>query len=101
MRRAGQRIELAPIIIDHDEGRLTLRDVFSKRYYYGRSIPAFAAEHDGAVGQQGRDVLTAYWAHRDDLARRPLHAAGMVGMRAMEAVGYALGAASARRDHAR
>ena len=101
MRRAGQRIELAPIIIDHDEGRLTLRDVFSKRYYYGRSIPAFAAEHDGAVGQQGRDVLTAYWAHRDDLARRPLHAVGMVGMRAMEAVGYALGAASARRDHAR
>lgn len=101
MRLAGQRIELAPIIIDHDEGRLTLRDVFSKRYYYGRSIPAFAAEHDGAVGQQGRDVLTAYWAHRDDLARRPLHAAGMVGMRAMEAVGYALGAASARRDHAR
>lgn len=98
MRRAGLRIELAPIVIDHDEGRLTLREVFAKRYYYGRSIPAFAAEHDGAVEAQGRAVLGAYWAHRRDLARRPMSSAGMVAMRAMEAVGYGYGAWSARRD---
>ncbi|HIZ98893.1 MAG TPA: glycosyltransferase family 2 protein, partial [Candidatus Janibacter merdipullorum] len=36
MRSTGAGIELAPIIIDHDEGRLTVRDVWSKRYYYGR-----------------------------------------------------------------
>ena len=98
MRTAGMRIELAPIIIDHDEGRLTLRDIFAKRYYYGRSIPAFAAQHSGAVGGQGRDVLRAYWAHRRELAQRPLLSAAMFGMRGMEAVGYLSGAASARRD---
>ena len=101
MRAAGMRIELAPIIIDHDEGRLTLRDIFAKRYYYGRSIPAFSAEHDGAVSGQGKDVLTAYWAHRRDLARRPLLTVGMLGMRAMEAAGYLYGAASAKRDASR
>ena len=100
MRAAGMRIELAPIIIDHDEGRLTLRDIFSKRYYYGRSIPAFAAEHDGAVAGQGRDVARAYWAHRKDLAKQPVLALGMLGMRAMEAVGYSYGALSTRRDGA-
>lgn len=98
MRRDGYRIELAPIVIDHDEGRLTLKDVFGKRYYYGRSIPAFASEHDGAVEAQGKAVLGAYWAHRGDLVRRPVHAAGMVAMRGMEAVGYGYGAWSARRD---
>lgn len=100
MRRAGHRIELAPIVIDHDEGHLTLRDVFDKRRYYGRSIPALEAEHDGAVSDQGRAVLGAYWSHRGDLARRPLHAAGMVAMRAMEAVGYGYGAWTARREAA-
>ena len=42
MRAAGARIELAPVLVDHDEGRLSLRSVLEKRYYYGRSLPAFA-----------------------------------------------------------
>lgn len=100
MRAAGRRIELAPIVVDHDEGRLTVSDVLRKRYYYGRSIPAFASEHDGAVGAQGRALLQAYAAHRTLLLRRPAHAAGMVALRGLEVVGYALGAWKGRADAA-
>lgn len=98
MRRAGQIIELAPIIIDHDEGRLTLGEVFGKRVYYGRSIPLLEEQHDGAVEAQGKALLGAYWAHRRDLVQDPVHAVGMVAMRAMEAVGYQYGAWLGRRD---
>lgn len=98
MLAAGAKIELAPIIIDHDEGRLTLRDVMSKRYYYGRSIPAFAAQHEGAVGAQSKALLKAYADNRGRLLRDPAHAAGMVLMRSMEVVGYSLGARRGRKD---
>ncbi len=100
MLAAGARIELAPIIVDHDEGRLTIRDVLSKRYYYGRSIPALAAEHDGAVGAQGKALLKAYVDHRGQLLRDPVHAGGMVLLRSLEVAGYSLGARRGRRDRA-
>lgn len=98
MRSTGAGIELAPIIIDHDEGRLTVRDVMSKRYYYGRSIPTFATEHEGAVSAQGKAVLSSYLRNHRRLLRDPGHAVGMVALRAMEAGGYALGARRGRRD---
>ncbi len=100
MRSTGAGIELAPIIIDHDEGRLTIADVLRKRYYYGRSIPAFADEHEGAVGAQGRAVLRSYVRNHRRLLRDPAHAVGMVLLRALEAGGYAAGARRGRRDRA-
>lgn len=100
MRSSGAGIELAPIIIDHDEGRLTVRDVMSKRYYYGRSIPAFAEQHEGAVGAQGKAVLRSYLRNHRRLLGDPAHAVGMVALRAMEAGGYAMGARRGRKDRA-
>ena len=97
----GERIELAPVLVDHDEGRLTVRDVLGKRYYYGRSIPAFAARHEGAVGDQGKALLKAYADNRGRLVRDPAHAAGMVVLRGLEVLGYAAGARRGRRDAAR
>lgn len=100
MRRDGLGIALAPVLVDHDEGRLTVADVMRKRFYYGRSIPAFAEAHDGAVSAQGRAVLEAYARNRRRLLRDPAHAAGMVLLRGMEAGAYALGARRGRRDRA-
>lgn len=100
MHAVGARIELADIVVDHDEGRLTLPDVLRKRYYYGRSIPALQDKHEGAVGSQGRALLRSYVDGRGLLARDPLHAAGMVLLRGMEVVGYTLGARRGRRDRA-
>ena len=101
MRGAGLGIELAPIIVDHDEGRLTVADVLRKRYYYGRSIPAFAAQHDGAVGAQGKAVLSSYVRNHRRLLKDPAHAAGMVALRGLEVVGYSLGARRGRKDRAK
>lgn len=98
MRQAGARIELAPVIVDHDEGRLTVRDVLSKRYYYGRSIPALEQQHEGAVGDQGKALAKAYVDNRGRLLRDPVHAAGMVFLRALEAAGYLAGSRRGRRD---
>lgn len=100
LRGAGARIELAPVLVDHDEGRLTIRSVLEKRYYYGRSLPAFAQSHGGAVGQQGRAVARSYLRNWRLLARSPLHSVGMLGLRGLEAGAYVVGARRGRRDRA-
>lgn len=98
MRAAGAPIELAPVLVDHDEGRLTIRTVMEKRYYYGRSLPAFAASHHGAVGKQGRAVAWSYARNWRRLAQDPAHAVGMLVLRALEAGAYVWGARRGRRD---
>lgn len=100
LRDAGARIELAPVLVDHDEGRLTIRSVLEKRYYYGRSLPAFAASHDGAVAAQGRAVARSYARNWRRLAGSPLYAVGMLGLRGLEAGAYVWGARRGRRDQA-
>lgn len=92
MRAAGLPIALADIIIDHDEGHLTLKEIMEKRYYYGLSIPVLQQEHDGAIGTQRSEVLKAYTQNWKHLIRKPGHALGMVFMRALEAIGYLVGA---------
>ena len=56
LRLAGDAVAVAhaSAMIDHDEGRLTVREVLRKRVYYGGSLPAFAAANRGAVGAQVR-----------------------------------------------
>lgn len=97
LRQAGVAVALAPVLIEHDEGRLTLADVWRKRVYYGRSLPSFAAANPGMVGEQGRGTFRAFARHRRRLLRRPALTAGMLGLRAMEAVAYAVGAHQGRR----
>jgi glycosyltransferase involved in cell wall biosynthesis len=93
----GGSIVLAPVIVDHDEGRLTVADVMRKRYYYGQSIPSFASGHGGGVRHQGGAVLRSYARHGRRLAADPGHAAGMVALRSLEAAAYAAGAFRGRR----
>lgn len=83
--------------IDHDEGRLTLREVTRKRVYYGRSLPAFAQANPGAVRTQAKATVGAFLRHRGALLRDPGHAAGLVFMRSVEAGAYLVGAAQGRR----
>ncbi|MCL3837376.1 glycosyltransferase family 2 protein [Aeromicrobium duanguangcaii] len=98
IRESGGTVELAPVIVDHDEGRLTLRDIWQKRYYYGLSLPTLVDQHDGAMADQGAGVLRAYAQNWRRLLGRPGHALGMAGMRLMEAAGYLWGARAGRRQ---
>ena len=80
---------------------LTLRGVLRKRIYYGGSLPAFAANNPGAVRQQAMATVRAFVRHRRRLARDPAHAVGLLGLRALEAAGYAVGAARGARARRR
>lgn len=92
MHRDGAALAHSGAFIYHDEGRLTLRNVLRKRYYYGLSLPSFAASHPGAVGTQARATVDAFVRHRGLLARHPAHALGLMSLRAAEALAYATGA---------
>lgn len=93
---AGVVVAHATGVIDHDEGRLTLRDVLRKRAYYGSSLPTFAAANPGAVRAQVALTLHAFYRHRGRLAADPVHGLGMLFLRGLEAVGYGWGALRAR-----
>lgn len=88
----GIKCAMAREFIAHDEGRLTLSSIVSKRIYYGRSLPVFAEANPGAMRQQGKSTLRAFWRHRRDLARRPLAASGVLVMRTVEFGAYNVGA---------
>ena len=92
LHAAGTVVALCPEpLIVHDEGRLTLRSVLAKRVYYGRSLPAFTAKNPDALAEQGAGVLRALLRHRRRLLRRPVHAGGLLLLRALEAGAYAVG----------
>jgi hypothetical protein len=88
-------------LIEHDEGRLTLREIWRKRTYYGRSLPRLTSAHADALRGQARDLLRAYAANWLLLVRDPAHVPGMLWLRAFEAVGYLAGARQARRTRGR
>lgn len=98
MRCGGSVLARCSAFIEHDEGRLTLRDVLRKRYYYGRSLPSFAANHPGAVSAQAWASVRAFARNRRLLARQPAHALGVVVLRSAEAAAYGVGAWRGRRD---
>lgn len=96
MRMLEQGVAMGHIdtYILHDEGRLTFPDIMRKRYYYGKSLPAYNRAQPGAISKQGAATLQAMVKGLPILAGDPVHGAALVGLRACEAVAYAAGAAS-------
>lgn len=93
----GARLAWADTVVMHDEGHLRLGTVLRKRFYYGRSLPAYRRAHPGAAAAQARATLAAWWRHRRLLAADPAHAAGLLVLRACEAAAWAGGAVAGRR----
>jgi SAM-dependent methyltransferase len=91
-RAAGASIARVPSLIRHDEGRLRLSALITKKFHYGRSVPAYRRKHRGAARGQFRLLRPAFIRHRDKLAREPLTSVGMLGMKSLE---FAAGAAGA------
>ena len=97
LRQSGAGLTHCDAFIDHDEGRLTIRDVVRKRIYYGQSLPAFAATNPGRVRTQATSTARAFLRHRRRLLADPVHGVGLLALRGMEAGGYAVGAWQGRR----
>lgn len=88
----GCALAWIPDLIVHDEGRMSLRFIWSKRYYYGRGLKRYRAEHPGALSEQAGSAVGAYRRHWRRLAAKPSVAAGVVVMRAGELAAYGIGA---------
>jgi glycosyltransferase involved in cell wall biosynthesis len=101
LRGAGLPLVWADALIVHHEGRLTLAGVARKRFYYGRSLPAYLRDQPRAASGQVGATLGAYWRNRRLLAADPAHAAGLLLLRAVEAGAYLGGALAGRRPPAR
>jgi glycosyltransferase involved in cell wall biosynthesis len=93
----GIELAWADAHILHHEGRLGLGGVMRKRFYYGRTVPAYRRAHPGAVRGQAGATLRAMWRHRRLLAADPLHAAGLVVLRGCEVAAWLAGATAGRR----
>lgn len=89
----GCRLAWIPDLIVHDEGAMSLRFIWSKRYYYGRGLKKYRAQHPGALSEQAGSAVGAYRRHWRRLAAKPTVAAGVVFMRAGEFAAYGIGAA--------
>ena len=94
----GCRLGWIPDEIVHDEGRMSLQFIWSKRFYYGRGLARYRRQHPGALADQAGSAVSAYRKHWRRLAARPTVAAGVVFMRAGEFVAYGVGAALGARD---
>lgn len=92
MMADGCRLAWIPDLIVHDEGAMSLGFIWSKRYYYGRGLKRYRAEHPGALADQAGSAVGAYRRHWRRLAAKPTVAAGVVVMRAGEFAAYGVGA---------
>jgi hypothetical protein len=91
--RGGRRMAHIDTVILHDEGHLTVPFILRKRYYYGKSLPAYNRAQPGAIAAQGRATLSAMARGLPILAGQPVHAAALAVLRLAEATAYAAGAA--------
>lgn len=89
---AGATLAWADTMVVHHEGRLGPLRLARKRFYYGRSIPAYRRANPGAVSGQIGATLGALWRHRRLLAADPAHAAGLLALRGWEVAAYLAGA---------
>jgi glycosyltransferase involved in cell wall biosynthesis len=97
LRAHGVPLAWADTMVVHDEGHLRLGAVLRKRFYYGRSLPGLHRAQPGAAAAQARSTLAAYWRHRRRLAADPVHAVGLLVLRACEAAAWAGGALAGPR----
>ncbi|HEY9085192.1 MAG TPA: glycosyltransferase [Candidatus Tyrphobacter sp.] len=77
--------------IRHDEGRLTLRGMFRKKLYYGRSWPRFVRKHGVAALRRLNPARGSLVRNLGRIMRRPLLGAGLVFMKSVELTGIVLG----------
>jgi glycosyltransferase involved in cell wall biosynthesis len=92
MRIAGSTpIAFAAARILHDEGKQSLRDLFRKKYYYGRSMPAFVRKHGSEALKRISPLRPSLFAGIGTMLRHPVRGGGLVVMKAAEFAGGLLG----------
>ena len=91
---AGYHIGRVASVVWHDEGRISLRESFAKKRYYGRTFGSYRARQ----GQRRSVGLRRIRPFVGELFRSPLRAGGLIVLKVVEAVGFAMGAHDTRRQ---
>lgn len=94
--RARAQVARTTAVIRHDEGRLKLRELARKKFYYGKTLGRYIAKHHETAGIQLRIVRPAFIRHRRRLAGDPLPAVGMFVMKLCEGAAGAAGLLAGR-----
>lgn len=84
IRKAGYRIGRINAFIRHYEGKLSLRETMSKKYHYGKTLKRYQVKHPKEAKQQLRLIRAAFMKNWKELAKDPIHALGMLFMKACE-----------------
>jgi len=84
LESVGCRIKQINSVINHHEGRLTIKKMVFKRYYYGKTLMRYINKHPEKARVQFMPVRLNYIRHWRLLARYPLYSCGMFFMRALE-----------------
>ena len=85
----------APIPLLHHLGRVSLAAQARKKFSYGRTAARFLGKHRGAPIASA--MWRSYWDSKRTLAHDPVHALGMVALRACEALALVAGMAAGAR----
>jgi len=88
--KAGYRIGRINALIKHLEGRLILRETILKHYHYGKTLKYYRIKHPEEAKQLLRLIRPAFVKNWKKLARDPVHAAGMLFMKACEFFSFKL-----------
>jgi glycosyltransferase involved in cell wall biosynthesis len=100
---AGSTLPRTPSYISHDEGRLRIRTIVSKKRYYAKSSLLYLQKRGvSKVSQANMVFRPAFLRNRRRLVRHPVLASGIFAMKSLEATavmwGFLSEWASARRD---
>lgn len=96
IRRAGLAISRIESVVWHDEGRVSLRDTFRKKRYYGRSIAAYVSGHRSSARSKFMRTLPAQ--NLRTLFDDPFHAPGLALLKTVDVGGIAVGMLDSRRS---
>jgi glycosyltransferase involved in cell wall biosynthesis len=97
MRVAGPAgVAFATALILHDEGRQSLRNLYLKKYYYGRSMPAFVRKHGAEAIKRISPLRGSLLRGIGRMLLHPILTGGLVIMKSAELLGGTLGMLSAR-----
>jgi glycosyltransferase involved in cell wall biosynthesis len=97
MRAAGpEGVVFAAALIRHDEGRQSLRNLYMKKYYYGRSMPAFVRKHGSAALRRISPLRSSLVRGSGRMLLHPVLSAGLAVMKSTELLGGLFGMLGAR-----
>jgi glycosyltransferase involved in cell wall biosynthesis len=86
LENAHRKLGRVRSVVKHHEGRLTLRRLISKQYYYGKTIMKYVRKNPAQAKIQFLPIRLNYLRSWRLLAANPRYCAGMIFMRFVESV---------------